>query len=237
MDWSDKGYVLSAKMHGEHSLIITLLTQQNGRNAGLVRGGASQKHRALYQPGNLLSVSWRARLPEHLGTYNCEMMRSHASDFLHTHLPLLALSSAVTLLDGSLPEREPVPELFALFENLLVSLKTEKWASAYIFWEIELLASLGFGLDFSECAVTGVNENLTHVSPRSGRSVSAGAALPYLNKLLALPRFLIEKDTNPEKNELIEGFMLTGYFLRRHVLGDLNKPLPATRERLIQGLT
>jgi len=62
MDWSDRGIVLSAKKHGETSLIVQLLTERHGRHAGLVRGGTSSRARGLYQPGNLLAAHWRARL-------------------------------------------------------------------------------------------------------------------------------------------------------------------------------
>ena len=50
------------------------------------------------------------------------------------------------------------------------------WAGAYLAWEMCLLDELGFGLDLSACAVTGVHEGLAYVSPRSGRAVSAQAA-------------------------------------------------------------
>jgi len=237
MEWTDNGYVLTARRHGENALIVTLLTEQNGRNAGLVRGGASSKRRGLYQPGNLLRATWRARLADHLGNYGCEMIRAHAAGFLDTPLPLLALSSAATLLDRALPEREPVPELYEMFGGLLAALQQDGWAVSYVRWELELLAVLGFGLDLSQCAATGVTEELTHVSPRSGRAVSAVAARPYAGRLLSLPGFLLRGDTRPEPGDLAEGLSLTGYFLRRHVLGDRADALPPPRERLIAGLT
>ena len=68
MNWSDEGIVLSARKHGESAAIVTLMTRDHGRHAGLVRGGAGSSARGLYQTGNLLSADWRARLSEHLGT-------------------------------------------------------------------------------------------------------------------------------------------------------------------------
>ena len=47
-------------------------------------------------------------------------------------------------------------------------------------------ADLGFGLDLETCAATGVTEDLTHVSPKSGRAVSRAAAEPYKDRLLPL---------------------------------------------------
>ncbi len=47
-----------------------------------------------------------------------------------------------------------------------------------------LLEELGFGLDLSKCAVTGVTDDLMYVSPRTGRAVSAEAGEPYKDRLL-----------------------------------------------------
>ena len=79
MEWRDQGIVLSARKHGESSAIVTLLTAEHGRHAGLVRGGAGRRARGLYQPGNRLAVVWRARLAEHLGGFSCEMIDASAA--------------------------------------------------------------------------------------------------------------------------------------------------------------
>src|ERR1700735_7402 len=82
MDWRDIGFVMTARRHGESALIAELLTEAHGRRAGLVRGGPSPKKRALLQPGNLVSVSWRGRLPEHLGAFEVELLRPHAAGLI-----------------------------------------------------------------------------------------------------------------------------------------------------------
>ena len=152
MDWNDEGFVLSARRHGENALIVSLLTRAHGRHAGLVRGGSGTRSRGLYQPGNLLQAHWRARLAEHLGAYSCELVHAHAAVLLHEPLPLLALSAATTLVDIALPEREPVSHLFDTLAALIDALDRAEWGIAYVRWELDLLAELGFGLDLSECA-------------------------------------------------------------------------------------
>ena len=67
----------------------------------------------------------------------------------------------------------------------------EVWPALYVRWELGLLSALGFGLDLEECAITGANDGLTHVSPKTGRAVRGSEAEPYLNRLLALPDFLM----------------------------------------------
>ena len=46
MNWSDTGIVLSARLHGETSTIVHLVTKSYGRHAGLVRGGAGKKKKS-----------------------------------------------------------------------------------------------------------------------------------------------------------------------------------------------
>ena len=236
MDWSDRGIVLSAKKHGETSLIVQLLTEQHGRHAGLVRGGTSSRARGLYQPGNLLAAHWRARLSEHLGNYTCEMVTSSAATLLDNGGKLAALSSAAALAEAALPEREPHEDVFQSFTALIAALAAagkpdSDWTAAYVRFELGLLASLGFGLDLERCAATGSNDNLAFVSPKTGRAVSLSAGEAWRDKLLALPRFLLA-DTKPAPGDVGQGLALTGYFLERHVFAPHNKGLPAARVRL-----
>src|SRR5579863_7331936 len=131
MEWRDTGFVLSARRHGESALIVELLTAEHGRHAGLVRGGQSPRRRALLQPGNLVAATWRGRLPEHLGTLECELVTPHAARLLDDADRLAALAAATALLLAALPERQPHPDIYTLFDGLLTSLDSPSgWASA-----------------------------------------------------------------------------------------------------------
>src|SRR5437764_59892 len=119
MEWRDTGFVLATRRHGESALIAELLTREHGRHAGLVRGGQSPRRRALLQPGNAVAAQWRGRLPEHLGTFECELVEAHAARLLDDADRLAALNAAVALLVAALPEREPHPDVHAAFGALL----------------------------------------------------------------------------------------------------------------------
>jgi DNA repair protein RecO (recombination protein O) len=116
------------------------------------------------------------------------------------------------------------------------------WEAEYVRWELALLADLGFGLDLTHCAVTGMTEDLAFVSPRSGRAVSAGAAAPYAERLLRLPAFLQDSQAPATRDDVLAGLELTGHFLRRHVFAHRhdgstgNGEEPAARSRLVQRL-
>ena len=231
MDWRDEGIVLSFRKHGESAVIAHLLTQHHGRHAGLVRGGNSTKMRGVLQQGNELSVQWRARLEDHLGSFAIELQEGHAARVLSDPGRLSAMLSACALVDLCLPEREPHPDIFATLRALLLALPDAAWAAAYVAWELSLLAELGFGLDLSTCAASGAKTNLIYVSPKSGRAVSAAAGEDYKDKLLPLPQFLVGKEV-VEPRDIADGLSLTGYFLDRHVLAPHAKLLPDARARI-----
>jgi len=239
IDWRDEGFVLSARPHGESSLLASVLTREHGRHMGLVRGGTGKAARGLYQPGNRLSLVWKARLAEHLGNLTGEMAEAIAARVLGDPHRLAVLAAACAVADGTLPEREPVPAVFADFAALLALLVDDARAAeavpALVVWELALLGDLGFGLDLSCCAATGRNDTLVWVSPKSGRAVSASAGEPYRDRLLPLPPFLLgDRDglgaVPPE--QVRDGLALTGFFLDRHVFTARDRGLPAARVRL-----
>ncbi|MCP5367993.1 MAG: DNA repair protein RecO C-terminal domain-containing protein, partial [Hyphomicrobiales bacterium] len=110
------------------------------------------------------------------------------------------------------------------------------WPTVYVKWELGLLGELGFGLDLGSCAATGVVEDLSHVSPRSGRAVSRAAAEPYLDRLLPLPPFLLRPGALGGPAEVLDGLALAGHFLERHVFAPHGLAVPAARQRLVARL-
>lgn len=233
MDWSDEGIFLGAKPLGEANAVAELFTLGHGRHLGLVRGGRSRRMRPLLQPGNRLRVTWRARLSEHLGGFNLELIEAHAARVLDDASALAAIGS-LSGLARLLPERDPHPALYAAALGVIRAFDDPKlWPALLVRWELQLLQELGFGLDLSECAATGAETELAYVSPRSGRAVSRGAGQPYDVKLLKLPAFLREDDAPADEGDLLAGFALTGYFLERDVLSPHGLVMPQARERLI----
>lgn len=235
MEWRDTGILISCRPHGETSVIADVFTAAHGRHAGVIRGGMSRKLKPMLQPGAQLSVTWSARLESHLGAFKVELERSRAVDLMQSRLTLEAGNSIFSLLAMCLPEREPSAYLYEVTGALLDHMSEDRgWMADYVRWEAALLADIGFGLDLESCAVTGRTDNLTHVSPKSGRAVSAAAAEPYLDRLLVLPPFLRSRDAAFTAEDLRDGLTLTAHFLARAVLPDLGKQsLPDARGRLV----
>lgn len=232
MEWSDEGIVLRAARHGESDLVAVAMTFAHGRHAGLVRGGAGRRQWPLWQAGNRLELAWRARISDQLGSYRGELLEPIAGRAMNDARRLAAMASAVAMIDASLPERQPNEALYAALLHILRRLDCQDWESDYVRFELLLLQALGFGLRLETCAVTGQSEDLTHVSPRTGRAVSRQAAEPYLDKLLPLPGFL-QRGHAGDANEVAQGLSLAGFFFARHVFEPADRGLPAARDRLV----
>ncbi|MEE2525052.1 DNA repair protein RecO [Hyphobacterium sp. HN65] len=238
MEWTGKGIVLAVRPHGETSAIVELLTEDHGRHAGLVKGGRSRSMRPVLQPGNSVTATWRARLADHLGNYAIEADSHRAGMVMENAMALAGLNAACALACQALPEREKHAAVYRGLEVLLDSMDDDEiWPAIYVRWEVGLLKDLGYGLDFSKCAATGDTEDLTHVSPRTGRAVSREAAAPYIDKLLPLPPFLRHPEAGYELGDIAKGLALTGFFLQRRVLWPIDRDLPESRVRLIRALT
>jgi DNA repair protein RecO (recombination protein O) len=234
MQWEDTGFVLTARRHGESALIVDLLTRAHGRHAGLVRSGQSPIARGMLQPGNEVAATWRGRLDEHLGRIGCELVQAHAARFLDDAGRLAGLTSAAALVVAALPEREPHGDVYISFARLIEALDSAvNWPTQYVRWEQDLLGALGFGLDLSRCAVSGVTSDLAYASPRTGRAVSRTVGLPYHEKLLRLPEFLW-RDSPADEAQLVLGMTLTGHFLAQHVFAPQGRTIPAARIRLAE---
>ncbi len=233
MDWSDEGFLISAKPLGEANAVAELLTREHGRHLGLVRGGRSRRLRPLLQAGNVLSVTWRARLSDHLGAFNVEMIEPCAARVLDDQAALAAIGS-LSGLARLLPERDPHPGLYKEALRILQALDDGRvWPASLVRWELLLLQDLGFGLDLSACAATGARSDLVYVSPRSGRAVSREAGKPYCDRLLKLPLFLLDDTAEATGPDIVAGFALTGHFLEHSVLAPHGLNMPQARERLI----
>lgn len=233
MQWKDQGIVIALKRFGENKTVATLLTSTHGRHLGIVRLG--KKAENAVHLGTLYEASWYARLSEHLGSWRLENIYSSFATVFQDPTRLEALNTACSLVNTTLPEREPHKEVFNALMHFINSLGQEAWSWALIDLEHMLLKYAGITLDFSRCAATGITHDLTFLSPRTGRAVSRNAALPYKDRLLELPPCLTEaksRDIPLSSKELLSVLKLNEYFLERYLFGLHGLQLPEARGRL-----
>ena len=214
------------------------MTPKDGLQAAYVRGARGRRMRAVLVPGNLVQARLRSRTEEQLSHAEIELVHSRAP-LLSEPLPASAIDWATALTAAALPEAQPYPRLYDALDALLALIEAAPsalgWASLLVRYELLLLAELGFGLDLERCAVSGSNDELVAVSPRSGRAVSAAEAEPYAGRLLPLPRF-VREGGNANWTEIRDGLELSGHFLQRDVLTGRSAGLVEARSRLVERL-
>lgn len=240
MEWQAPAVVLDARPLGEGGAVVSLLTEAHGRHAGLARGGASRAQAPVWQAGNLVEARWVARLADQLGSLSGELVHPAAALAMEDPLALALLSSACAVAEGALPEREAHARAFHGLVSLIARLAAEgaaKLLPDYVRWEADLLAELGYGLDLSRCAVTGGRDDLSHVSPRTGRAASRAAAAPFAERLLPLPAFLLGSQAASGPADWLAGLRLTAHFLGKDAFGHQHKPLPNARDLLTDRIT
>ena len=236
MNWTDDGIILGGRRFGEGGLILDVLTAQRGRRSGLVYGGASRKRRGQYEAGNTVALSWTGRLDDQLGRFDmAESRKERASRLLEDAAALAAISGITALLRASMNEGDAAgSNLFEATVLLLDELENpDVWPALYVRWELGLLSALGFGLDLEECALSGANDGLTHVSPKTGRAVRGSEAEDYIDRLLRLPSFLISSGAALTPGDIAAGLKLTGHFLEHRLFAAVHRGVPQERERLI----
>lgn len=239
MEWTAQGIICAVSRHGESGAVLRVLTAEHGLYAGFVPGGMGKRNRAILQPGNDVTLRWRARLADQLGTMIVEPVKARAAGAMASPVRLAGLASLTSLMVTALPERESMPDVYGALQVALDLLcddgvPLEVAAAGVIRFEMGLLGQLGFALDLSRCAGTGSQDNLIYVSPKTGRAVSADAGAPYEDRLLRLPAFLLGSQAgHAQPSALSQGFALTGYFLSKWVAEPKNADLPNARERFI----
>jgi DNA repair protein RecO (recombination protein O) len=239
MRLTTEAIIVAVRPHGEHGAIVRALTPSDGIQAGYVRGGRSRQLRPVLIPGNAVAAEYRSRTDEQLAHLSTELTHSRA------HLLGEALASAgiewvTALTAAALPEGQPYPSVYTALAGVLGAIEAAPsargWSAAVVRYELLVLGELGFGLDLTECAVSGSTADLAFVSPKSGRAVSRAAAGEYSDRLLPLPPFFRGGGPMPGWSDILGGLRLTGHFLARDLLIARQADVLAARERLVDRL-
>lgn len=230
--------VVALRGHGEHGAVVRLMTPDHGLQAAYVSGGRGRRMRPVLLAGNIVEAALSARTDVQLPQAAVELVQSRAP-LLSEPLPAAAIDWISALTATALPEAQPYPRVYAALDGLLAAIEAAPsasgWGAALVRYELLLLAELGFGLDLARCAVSGAENGLVAVSPKSGRAVSAAEAAPFSGKLLPLPNFILVGGT-ATWSDILDGLALSGHFLLRDLISDRSAPIGESRARLIERL-
>lgn len=234
LEWSSPSIILSTRHYSEIDGIVSVLSLDHGLYRGLVRAMGARKNTSIWQMSNFVAAEWSARLQDQLGYFKGELVRANFASLAPYPFAFSILSSICAVAEGSLIERQAVPEIARLLFKILTYLsldpqEAEKNALPQLLrWEVLLLAELGYGLDFSVCKEYGVHIPYW-VSPKTGKIVTEEMAGEWKPRLLRLPSLFINKEELGSYQDWYDGLIMTGYFLEKHVFFLKNKPMPNAR--------
>lgn len=235
MKFSGEGYIVKVRNHGEKSAIITVICPQYGKLVGYINGAFNKKTLGIYQLGNRISFNAYARVAENMLSFKgVELLQSHVNDFMLSLEKIEALSSLCCLLDVCVAENDDLGDFFNQIRDFFDHIREENWLVYYSLFEYKLLEFLGIGLDLNKCAVTGTKEDLSYVSPKTGRAVCAQVGASYKEKLYAYPHYIVEHNYRPNLQEVANALTMTGNFLHKNFLQAHNLHLPEQRNGLMR---
>jgi DNA repair protein RecO (recombination protein O) len=231
MEWSDQGIILAIEKYNEQSAVLSCLTLKRGLCRGFIKNIKSKSNHKTIFIGNIVHLSWVARLEQHLGSWKILSHETITPYFFHNNKKLASVASICALMNTTLTEQEAQASLFENMIKFLYSIKhDDQWLRNLIFLELKLLECIGFGLDLTQCAATGKTSDLTYISPNTGKAISSDAGKIYHKKLFLLPNFLItNSDEELPTSDLLYVLNVTKHFFEKFLTSQKNLSVPKIR--------
>ena len=209
MQTVSEAILIQVRPFGDDKYLATVFSKQLGKFSGMVKGG--KKKAAELQIGNVVEVERFRRLETQLGTLVVDSLHNPSSAAFNNLVGLQVVHYLCEMLGKGLREGDAHIHLYEATKQLLKSLDQEDIWQRIALYELQFLASTGYGVSLSEdnsVREEGDDSPLKYVSPKSGRAVSEQAGEPYKHKLLLLPELFGGKS-----KDFLDVFKLSGHFL------------------------
>jgi len=149
MNWEDECFLLSKRKFRENANIINVFTLKKGKVGGIVYGGSSRKIRNYLQISNKLIVFNNSKSENKIGYFKTELIKAVSPSYFNDKERTSALISLCSLLNSLLPENQPYKNIYNSFEKFIDTLNLDIWIILYIFFEINLIKELGYGVNLN----------------------------------------------------------------------------------------
>jgi len=225
MNWDDTGFLLSKNRYSENSLIAEIFTENHGKVSGIIFGATSKKIKNYIQIGNKLYINYNSKSENRVGYFKIEILRAYSPIYFDSAKKLYCITSAMNLIKLLTAESQSNNKIYNLIDNFYLIISKTNWLKNYIFWELELLKTLGYDLELNTIVRKKIIDDKTLYVAESSRE----------NKIV--PNFLIDKDdsTNDLKT-LLNGLKLVGDYMDKTILKPNNINFPISRNQFVNSL-
>lgn len=215
--FSDVGFVVSIKKHGEKYRIVEIFTKDHGRFVALASDSKNE-----FSLSSFVEVDWKSKSRDLIGFWKLKSEKQNWVYALNSQNKIAIIQSICALLHGALPERVSYQELFEIFDMMFQNLRgfsDKELVAAFAYFEFVLLKAVGFGFDFKTCGICQAAEELSYVIKDSGILASKHCVSFDTGK-----HFEIPKVWHLWNNKIFEGSQdiqnsleITLYFIRKNV--------------------
>ena len=222
MNWDDTGFLISKNRYNENSLISEFYTKNHGKISGIVFGGTSKKIRNYLQIGNQLYLNYNSKSENKLGYFKLEIQKVYSPIYFENPQKLSCINSVMSLIRLLTAELQSNIKIFDLIEKFYLILSNDKWLKDYIFWELELLKTIGFDLELNNLATKELlDDKIVYV-------------VKSKTEKKIIPNFLIDKKIIVDDlSTLLNGLKLVSDFLEKTILKPNNLNYPISRTQFI----
>ena len=218
MIWSDSGYLLSKNKYGENSVIAEFFTENHGKISGIIYGATSKKIRNYLQIGNKFHINYNSKNENKLGYLNIEIIKILTPLFFENKKKLSCIVSSMSLVKLLTVENQSNINIFYLIGDFYEFLENQNWINRLIFWELELLKLIGYGLDLKRIVKEEIVDNKKNYFVLRN------------NEKKYVPNFIVDKDIEVvDFNQIFNGLKLIGDYLDKSILKPNNISHPKSR--------
>ena len=225
MNWDDTGFLIAKNRYNENSLIAEFYTKNHGKISGIIFGGTSKKIKNYLQIGNQLYLNYNSKSENKLGYFRLEIQKVYSPIYFENLQKLSCINSVMSLIRLLTAELQSNIKIFDLIEKFYLILSHDEWLKNYIFWELELLKTIGFDLELNNLATKELLDNkiVYVVKSKTEKKI--------------IPNFLIDKKIIVnDLNILLNGLKLVSDFLEKTILKPNNLNYPISRTQFINTL-
>ena len=222
MNWDDTGFLISKNRYNENSLISEFYTKNHGKISGIVFGGTSKKIKNYLQIGNQLYLNYNSKSENKLGYFKLEIQKVYSPIYFENPQKLSCINSVMSLIRLLTAELQSNIKIFDLIEKFYLILSNDKWLKDYIFWELELLKTIGFDLELNNLVTKELlDDKIVYV-------------VKSKTEKKIIPNFLIDKKIIVDDlSTLLNGLKLVSDFLEKTILKPNNLNYPISRTQFI----